>query len=157
MTTFHETKNFYVETSTEKPPHVSREDGGHIVIRPKKKVSDRTKLDKKKAIELMKLTMVAGEAFQTAMKKQGVDVGRLNYQDNGNWSVFKPGGPPLHIHIYGRAKSAKIQKYGDALYFPQRSTGFYKKNKPLTPEDTAEIQKQIKIVLNKKKYKDWKV
>ena len=157
MAQVYETKNFTVETPTDKPPHISREDGGHLIIRPKKKVPDRTRLDRKKACELMKLTMIVGEAFQTAMKRQGVDVRRINYQDNGNWSVFKPGGLHFHLHVYGRAKLAKIQKYGEALYFPQRSTGFYDKNNPLTPEDIAEIQKQIKIVLNKKKYKDWRI
>lgn len=155
MILIYETKNFILSVPSK--PHIDRKDGGHIEIKPKKTISDRSKLNKKKACELMKLSMVAGEAFQTAMNKQKVDIGRINYQDNGNWSVFNPGGPHESLHLYGRAKSAKIQKYGQALYFPDRKTDFYKKNRPLTPEDIAEIQKQIKIVLNKKKYKDWKV
>ena len=108
MVEIYETKNFKVVTPFE--PHITREDGGHIMIIPKKDYCDRTQLPPKKAIELMRLTMITGEAFAKAMNKNGVDIGRINYQDNGNWSVFKPGGPILHIHIVGRAKSAKIQK-----------------------------------------------
>ncbi|MFA6119695.1 MAG: hypothetical protein WC688_07265, partial [Parachlamydiales bacterium] len=85
-------------------------------------------------------------------------IGRINYQDNGNWSVFKPEGPYLHIHLYGRAKSAKIQKYGDAVYLPQRETGFYDKFEPLNDGDIAEIKKQIEEISKQEKYQDsnWK-
>ena len=86
---------------------------------------DRTELSPKEAIEVMRLTMVVGKSMTDVMNRRGVDIGRINYQDNGNWSVFKPEGPYFHIHLYGRAKSGKIQKYGDATYFPHRETGFY--------------------------------
>jgi hypothetical protein len=93
------------------------------------------------------------------MNNRGVDIGRINYQDNGNWSVFKPEGPYLHIHLYGRAKSAKIQKYGDATNFPQRETGFYDENEPLNDSDIAEIKKQIEEISKQEKYQDsnWNV
>jgi hypothetical protein len=89
----------------------------------------------------MRLTMVVGVAMTVVMNKHGVDIGRINYQDNGNWSVFHPDGPHLHIHIYGRAKSALIQKYGQSLYFPHRDEQpeFYESLKPLTNDDVVEI------------------
>ena len=117
-----QTNNFIVEAVEQ--PHVSREDGGHIKITPKVKLIDRTQLTPQLAIECMRLTMVVGEAIATALNRRGVDVGRINYQDNGNWSVFKPEGPYFHIHLYGRANSAKIHKWGDACQFPHRETGF---------------------------------
>ena len=40
-------------------PHLSRDDGGHLIINPKVVVADRTQLDRERAVELMKLTMVA--------------------------------------------------------------------------------------------------
>jgi len=147
-----QTKNFIVE-SYEKP-HITRTDGGHIAVRPKVPVVDRTQLSPELAIELMRLTMVAGEAMKTALNKRSIDIGRINYQDNGNWSVFKPEGPHLHIHLYGRAKSAKIQKYGDACNFPQRDTGFYNTFEPLNDGDILEIKKEIELIIKQEKYQD---
>jgi len=43
----------------------------------------------------MKLTMMVGEAMATALNRRGIDIGRINYQDNGNWGVFGPEGPYL--------------------------------------------------------------
>jgi len=146
------TKNFIV-VSVEKP-HITRTDGGHIKIFPILKLVDRTELNPSLAIELMRLTMIVGEAMTKALNNRGVDIGRINYQDNGNWSVFKPEGPYLHIHLYGRAKSAKVQKYGDACYFPQRDTGFYDSFEPLNDGDVQEIKKEIKLLLKEKKYQD---
>lgn len=147
-----QTENFIVE-SVEKP-HISRPDGGHIKITPKARLVDRTELTPKLAIELMKLTMVAGEAMAKAMNRRGVDIGRINYQDNGNWSVFKSEGPYLHIHLYGRAKSAKVNKWGDACYFPQRETGFYDSFEPLNDGDIEEIKKEIQLISKEEKYQD---
>jgi diadenosine tetraphosphate (Ap4A) HIT family hydrolase len=149
-----QTKNFIVEVAEK--PHVTRTDGGHIRIFPKLKVVDRTELSPELAIELTRLTMIVGEAMAKALNKRDIDIGRINYQDNGNWSVFKPEGPYLHIHLYGRAKSAKIQKYGDACYFPQRSTGFYDSFEPLNDDDIKEIRKEIESIFKEDKYQDKK-
>lgn len=154
MALIFETEHFTIETPTQKP-HIDREDGGHIFILPKARVEDRTKLSPDLAKELMVLTMVTGEAMKKVMNDHGVDIGRINYQENGNWSVFDPEGPYLHIHLYGRAKSAKIQKYGDALYFPHIETGFYDTNKPLTDEDIHAIRREIETLLTTDKYKNF--
>ena len=157
MTLIYETKNFTVESFDK--PHVSREEGGHIRIIPKVRMLNRQELSPKQAIELMRLTIVVGQAMTATMKKRGIDIGRINYQDNGNWSVFKPEGPYLHIHLYGRAKNAKIQKYGESMSLPRRETGFYENFKPLNEEDIKEIRKSIILILKKPKYKDsnWKL
>lgn len=147
-----QTTNFMVE-AVEKP-HVTRLDGGHIKISPKVKLVDRTQLTPELAIELMRLTMVTGEAMTKALNRRGVDIGRINYQDNGNWSVFKPEGPYLHIHLYGRAKSAKIHKWGDACHFPQRESGFYDSFEPFNDGDIEEIKKEIGIIFEEDKYQD---
>ena len=73
---------------------------------------------RKKAIELMRLLIIVGEAMTIVLTKNGIDIGRINYQDNGNWGVFKKEGPYKHFHLYGRAKSAVRQKYGQACHFP---------------------------------------
>lgn len=150
MTTVYETENFVVTTSER--PHVDRADGGHIKIIPKVRVSDRTQLTSRLATELMKLTMLVGEAMTTGLKGRGIDIGRINYQDNGNWGIFRPEGPHLHVHLYGRAKSATTQRYGDALHLPQRETGFYEGFARLDDEDVKAIREEIARLLRTPKY-----
>ena len=156
MAIIYKSKNFIVETVEE--PHVDRDDGGHIKIYPKIKLVDRQELSPELAIELMRLTIVAGKAMAKIMNEHGVDIGRINYQDNGNWSVFKPEGPYLHIHLYGRAKSAKVQKYGQACYFPDRQEKgeYYKNFKPLNKKDIEDIKIEIEKLFKEKKYSDSK-
>ena len=96
--------------------------------------------------------MVVGEALKSAMSRRGVDIGIVNYQDMGNWGVFKPEGPTLHMQIYGRATTATIQKYGDAVQLPHRETGFYDNFKPLDEEDIKEISTDIEKLLSTSKY-----
>lgn len=86
--------------------------------------------------------------------KGGVDIGRINYQDNGNWGVFDPEGPYLHIHLYGRAKSAKIQKYGQACYFPHinEDPEYYRDFKPLNSGDIEGINKEIEALFKEPRY-----
>lgn len=149
-----ETENFTVE-AVEKP-HVDRDDGGHIKIAPKVRVLDRQHLSPKLAKKLMKLTVLVGEAMMGVMNRRGVDVERVNYQDMGNWSVFKSEGPYFHYHLYGRAKSAKYQKYGESVYLPLRDDHpeFYSEFKPLNDGDVAEIRKEIERLLKTEKYQD---
>jgi diadenosine tetraphosphate (Ap4A) HIT family hydrolase len=159
MALIYETSDFIVEAVDK--PHITRTDGGHIEIYPKKRVLDRQALAPKQAVDLMRLTVLAGEAMTKAMNKRGIDIGRINYQDNGNWTVFKPEGSYLHIHLYGRAKSAKIQKYGQACNFPHRQEQpeFYERNEPLNEQDIKEIQKEIELLLKTEKYKttNWQI
>ncbi len=159
MTVIFETDDFTVKSRDK--PHITRKDGGHITIAPKTHYCTRQDLTPYQAIELMRLTTVVGKAMTVVLNRRGVDIGRINYQDNGNWSVFSPEGPALHIHLYGRAKSATIQKYGQALYFPhiEEQPEFYEKNEPLTPEDISEIQGEIAALLNDRRYAndEWKL
>ena len=147
---FH-TENFLIEASDQ--PLVTRTDGGHITITPKDRINDRTQLSPSKAIELMYLTMITGEAMTIALKERGIDIGRINYQDNGNWGVFKPEGPYQHYHLYGRAVNAEFQKYGEACYFPFRETGFYDSFEPLNEEDIRAIRQQVQHLSLQPKYK----
>jgi len=145
-----ETENFYIQAA--KRPFVDRAEGGHIYLFPKVEVLDRTKLSPALAIEYTKLSMVVGEALKSAMARRGVNIGIINYQDMGNWGVYKPEGPSLHMQIYGRATTATIQKYGDSVFLPHRETGFYDNFKPLDNEDINEIKIDIKKLLLTDKY-----
>lgn len=147
----YETANFKIEAASR--PFIDRTEGGHIYIFPKTPVRDRTKLSPSLAVEYMKLSMVVGEALKSAMARRGVDIGIVNYQDMGNWGVFKPEGPTLHMQIYGRATTATIQKYGDAVQLPHRETGFYDSFKPLDEDDIREIRADLEKLLGSEKYK----
>ncbi|MCH7568848.1 MAG: hypothetical protein IIA87_05500 [Nanoarchaeota archaeon] len=154
MAMIYESKNFLVEAAEK--PHVDRNDGGHIIISPKSRLIDRQQLFPKHAIELMRLTIVVGQAMTKVMNEHGIDIGRINYQDNGNWGVFKPEGPFLHIHIYGRSKSAKTQKYGQACFFPHKEEKpkYYENFKPLNENDVKDIKIEIEVLLKEEKFSD---
>lgn len=146
----YETAHFYIQAASR--PFIDRTEGGHIYLFPKVPVRDRTQLSPELAIEYMKLSMVIGEALKSAMTRRGVEIGIVNYQDMGNWGVFKPEGPTLHMQIYGRAVTATIQKYGDAVQLPRRETGFYDNFNPLDNDDINEIKKDIESLLHSDKY-----
>ncbi len=151
MAQIYQTENFIIE-SHEKP-FISRSDGGHILIRIKdNSIIDRTKLTPSVAIELMRLTMIVGEAMEKGLNNRGIKVVKLNYQDMGNWAYRTGDKPFLHIHLFGRALDAKNQVFPESVYLPDRSTGYYDKFEPLNNEDILEIQKQVEILLQQEKY-----
>jgi hypothetical protein len=154
MARIYTSENFTVDA--EDHPLIDRDDGGHVTITPVMRISNRQQLSPRQAIELVRLTIVTGEAMETVMNKHGVDVGRINYQDNGNWSVFKPEGPLLHIHLYGRAKSAHYQRYGQACYFPHKDENpeYYKPFRPLTAIDIEAISDEMIFLLKQVKFSD---
>lgn len=141
MTLIYETENFTLESHEN--PEIDRLEGGHMKINPKVTVIDRTFLSPKKAIELMRFTIVAGKAMVLWMEKRWVKIWRINYQDNGNWK------PELHIHLYGRAIDAKIQKYGDPLT-PGHKTEF----KALDEKDIMEIKNKCEKLFNSEEFSD---
>ena len=150
MPLIYETPNFTISTPDQ--PHVSRGDGGHMIINPKVTVEDRTHLSRALAIELMKLTMVAGEAMKTVMTRNGIDIGRINYQDNGNWRH------ELHIHLYGRACAATLQTYGHPLALPPTAQAFKEQMgnlEPLHQDDIVELKAEIARLLGTDKYRDF--
>ena len=150
MALIFETRHF--EIVAPERPHVTRGDGGHVVINPKVAVENRTKLDRERAIELMKLTMVAGEAMTTVLTRKGIEIGRMNYQDNGNWRH------ELHVHLYGRARNATIQPWGTFLQIPPTRERFNAEMgnlEPLDAGDIAELRAEIERLLATEKYKSF--
>jgi len=149
----YESSNFIVESREQ--PFLPRTDGGHIRILSKdKSLSDRTQLKPKAAIELMRLTMVVGEALEKAMNKQDIPVIKVNYQDMGNWAWKNGTKPLLHVHIFGRATNAVKQPWPESMYLPDRKTGFYEGFEPLNEDDVNLIRKEIETILKRDKYQD---
>ena len=150
--TIYETANFKVEVVPR--PHVSREEGGHLRIKSKEKYfSSRMDFDSNEAKEVMRLSMMAGEALKRAMILRGIPIVRINYMEAGNWAA-KSGKPFFfHIHVYGRAENAKIQIWPEAVQLPSRDTGFYDNFLPLDSDDIVELKKQFSMIEKEKKYR----
>ncbi len=147
----YETENFLVHVPKE--PHVSREEGGHLYIAAKKEnCISRLDFTPQEAKEFIRLSMLLGEAMMRGMAKMGVSIERINYQENGNWAFLNNEEPFFHMHLYGRTKDAKHQKFGEALYFPHPTSIYYETNLPLRSNDILEIQNELKLLENTEKY-----
>lgn len=142
-----ESNNFNVFVANE--PHVSREDGGHLVIIPKEPVENRWDLDDALSVECMQLSRLVGQSMRDGLVASGIDIRRINFQDNGNWGLDTHEGPKMHLHLYGRSANSVNQTHGDALRFPPKSTEFWKHLSQLTIADVQAIRTAIKGYLPK--------
>jgi len=150
MSIIYESKYYFIETRN--PPHISREDGGHLVISPKAPLKDRTEMTAEQAKEFIKLSMIAGTAMSNVMNKQGIELGRINYQDNGNFNT------KFHLHLYGRALNSKNQPFGTTLSTPKTKEEFleYIKNlEPLNEADISLLNEEINRLSESDKYKNF--
>ncbi len=148
----YETDNFHLIVPSS--PHIPREDGGHLVITSKElEFENRTQLDAKLATEIMRFTMIAGEAMTKILKKRGVKLQRINYHESGNWPYLRREKTKFHIHLYGRAYDSKTQICGEAVYFPNQFSDFYEDFEKLDDEDVLEIRKEIKRLEKTEKYR----
>ena len=135
----YETTNFVVYVPIK--PHVSREEGGHLCIMAKdKNIVSRINLDQKQAKEYIRLSMMVGEAMTNALNKTNINILRINYQENGNWSFLKGEPPFFHLHLYGRAEDAIHQKFGQALYLPSPESTYYDNLTPLNTTDKYNLE-----------------
>lgn len=138
----YKTQNFAVKVPT--VPHVPREDGGHIFIEINDhSIAERAQLSPGQSVELTWLLSLTGQAYWDVMPERGLDLYRLNYQDNGNWAFVRGETPVLHVHVYGRTRNEAHQEYGQALRFPYVDTGFYDTFEALTAEDIAALRQRI--------------
>ncbi len=141
MSIIFESTNFIVTPHPR--PEVDRLEGGHIVINPKVKIVDRQELSPSHAKELMRLTILIGEAMKRYYKSLGIELHRVNYQDNGNWR------PEQHVHLYGRATNAKYQKAGDPV-----APGHKDEYQILNEEDILGLKKEISLIIKESNYTD---
>ena len=146
-----ESKHFRVERHPQ--PFISREEGGHLRIFPKRaEVATINELKPEEAVELIYVEMVVREALMLAMTEQGVDMIWVNIEDLGNWAFKRLEKPRLHIHVFGRARSATKQLWPEAPYLPDRSSGFYDDFIPLNIDDMNCIREHIERILVKPPY-----
>ena len=123
-------------------PHVSREEGGHMVIFPKRAVAERFEQTEEEAIDMLLTSMRLGRAMTEVLCEEGIEIRTINYQDNGNWYFLRgEEKPSLHLHLYGRVPGTVNQIFGESLYFPDPNDHpeFYDRNEPLNDEEAEKI------------------
>lgn len=156
-----ETNNFIV--SGHDQPHHDRNNGGHAKVTPKERFGDCTEMPLELYLTMMQLVVATGEAITLVMRQKGINIVRINYQDNGNWSYFPKTKrePHLHIHLYSRTLNEKhpegdprFRAFSDALVFPYIGDHpeYYRSFQPYSEEDCADILTKIENLLETKKY-----
>lgn len=125
-----------------------REDGGHLVLIKKEKVTDRSDMSFQEAIDFMRISMAVGKAMYEVL---GIE--RMNYEDLGNWGVDDPGGAKMHLHFFGRAKEEIHQIRGHHMFLYPKGHKIYDGHlKPFTDEDLEQLRSKIDEVLTEPKY-----
>jgi diadenosine tetraphosphate (Ap4A) HIT family hydrolase len=125
-----------------------RDDGGHLVLLKKEKVTDRSDMTCQEAIDFMRLSMAVGRAMYDVL---GIE--RMNYEDLGNWGLAEPGGAKMHLHFFGRAREQIHQIRGQHLFlYPQGHKIYEGHLRPFTEEDVARLKARIEEVLREPKY-----
>lgn len=151
-----ETQNFEVVAANH--PFISREEGGHMMIRgrgDKYRYNSRLDFLPNEILEQQRLCQMICEAYKIAMKKRNIEIVRINFFEAGNWAWKKDENVSkayYHEHIFGRTLDAKKQKFPDAPYLPDRRTGFYEGFEPLNDDDIENIIQEMKKIEESQKY-----
>ena len=160
-----ETNKFIV--SGHDQPHHDRNNGGHAKVTPKERYGDRTEMPMDLYLVMMQLVMVTGEVIPLVMRRKSIDIVRINYQDNGNWSYFPKTKrePHIHIHLYSRTLNEKHPE-GDSLFraFPNALVlpyvedypEYYRSFKPYSEKDCDDIRTEIEKLLETERYQNLK-
>jgi diadenosine tetraphosphate (Ap4A) HIT family hydrolase len=125
-----------------------REDGGHLVMVKKDRVTDRSDMTYREAIDFMRVSMMVGKAMYRVL---GVE--RVNYEDLANWGLDDPGGPKMHLHFFGRARMQIHQVRGQHIsLFPKGHPIYEGHLKPFTPDEAERLRAAIEEAAREEKY-----
>ncbi len=126
-----------------------RDDGGHLILIKKEKVTDRSDMTYQEAIDFMRISMAVGKSMYEVL---GIE--RMNYEDLGNWGIDDPGGAKMHLHFMGRAKEQTHQIRGQHIFlFPKGHKIYQGHLKPFSDEQVDSLRKRISEILTEPKYK----
>jgi len=138
----------YFEVVSPEFPLNCRDDGGHLVLVKKEKVTDRSDLTYQEAIAFMRASMIIGRAMYDVL---GVE--RMNYEDLGNWGLDEPGGAKMHLHFFGRSRDQIHQIRGHHMFLYPKGHKIYAGHlKPFTEEDVARLKARIGELVHDPKY-----
>lgn len=127
--------------------HIDRRDGGHLRIYPtRENVHGFAELNFEELQALGMAIRLSIGALEYALAQNGIPIGHVNVQVNGNWSILYGKGKPLFcVHIYGRSEDSVKQPYGEALRFPapRKHPEFYENNEPVNEKDISLMREYI--------------
>jgi diadenosine tetraphosphate (Ap4A) HIT family hydrolase len=130
-------------------PLNSRQDEGHLVFDKKQQVHDRSNLTWQEAIDFMRISMAVGRAMYDVL---GIEL--MNYEDLGNWSVDAPGGPMMHLHLFGRAHSEIHQIWGNRMFLYPKGHPIYQGHlDPLNEDEINRLRERIAELLEGEKHR----
>jgi len=138
---------YFVVLSPDHPLNC-RDDGGHLIMVKKEKVTDRSDMTYRVAIDFMRVSMMVGKAMY-----QVLGVERVNYEDLANWGLDDPGGPKMHLHFFGRARRQIHQIRGQHIsLFPKGHPIYDGHLKPFTTDEAEKLRVKIEEISHEEKY-----
>ncbi len=138
----------YFQVISPEFPLNCRNDGGHLILIKKEKVTDRSDMTYQEAIDFMRISMAVGKAMY-----QVLGIERMNYEDLGNWGIDEPGGAKMHLHFFGRAHEQTHQIRGHHIFlYPKGHRIFEGHLKVLSDEDVKKLKAKIEDTLKEDKY-----
>jgi diadenosine tetraphosphate (Ap4A) HIT family hydrolase len=142
----YEDKDFQV--SSPELPLNDRNDGGHLILTKKTKVTDRSDMTYQEAIDFMRISMAVGKAMYEVL---GIE--RMNYEDLGNWGIDDPGGAKMHLHFFGRAIEQIHQIRGHHMFLYPKGHKIYRGHlEPFNDNDLMKLRAKIEDILKGEKY-----
>jgi len=108
---------------------LDREDGGHLVAMPPRRVWDQSELSPAEVAAFSWLVVACGKSMMVELP--ALRDGCVNYWDAGNWSLHDRALPPgrkeprahrvVHVHIFGRSPGARdpAWAWGESPAFPR--------------------------------------
>lgn len=124
------------------------DDGGHLILIKKEKVTDRSDLTYQEAIDFMRISMAVGKTMYEVL-----DIERMNYEDLGNWGIDDPGGAKMHLHFMGRSKEQTHQIRGQHIFlFPKGHKIYQGHLKSFTEDQIIKLRAALDEILNEPKY-----
>jgi diadenosine tetraphosphate (Ap4A) HIT family hydrolase len=88
-----------------------RDDGGHLILLKKEKVTDRSELTYQEAIDFMRISMAVGRAMYDVL---GIE--RMNYEDLGNWGIDEGHLKPFTDADVTRLRARVAEILGESKY-----------------------------------------
>jgi diadenosine tetraphosphate (Ap4A) HIT family hydrolase len=113
---------------------VDREDGGHLIVEPRRDVWERSELTAEELCAWSALVAAAGRAMIDGLPQ--LAGGCVNYWEAGNWALNAAADPPglkdapahrhVHLHLLGRSRRATSPawRWGEAPVFPDYADRF---------------------------------
>jgi diadenosine tetraphosphate (Ap4A) HIT family hydrolase len=114
--------------STPKNPHISYNEGPHIIVAPKHKVANAWQ-DINIAESTFKLAAEVCKIMEDLQLAPW-----FNIQANGNWGLLPNAQPFFHVHIYGRNNT---DTWGRPITLPEAPKTY--KNEPMPEADRTKL------------------